>query len=321
MDSMMIPILVVLAGAMLIWWLISMGLQMGGEGSKQRKLHERLRQETESIANPEAAVSVTRQDDESVPAFLARKTFIHALRRKLAQGWPSMAIHRFLLIIAVCAAIPMVVTTSLGWNIFLGLVFAAIFGYVPLLALNMRIGRRQKQVTEQLPEALEFLSRILKAGHSLSTGVQMMGEELPLPLGAEFRNCYGQHSMGQSLEDALRDMVTRVGTTDFSFFVTAVLIQRQTGGDLSEVLNNISSMIRQRSRLAQQVVAKTAEGRFTGYIMVAFPAIMFGLCYFLNPDLYGLFFQSTTGWMMLAAAGFLQILGLFMIKKITTLTV
>jgi tight adherence protein B len=320
MDGIIIPVLVLLAGALLIWWLVNLGRQMGTDG-KQRKLHERLRQDSVSAANPAAAVSVTRQEDESIPAFLARKTFIHALRAKLARGWPTMALHRFLLIMAVCAAMPLVVGTSMGWNSILGLVLALIFAYLPLMVLNMRIGRRRKQITEQLPEALEFLSRVLRAGHSLSTGVQMMGEELPMPLSEEFRKCYGQHSLGQSLEDALREMVPRVGTTDFSFFVTAVLIQRQTGGDLSEVLNNISGMVRQRSRLAQQVIAKTAEGRFTGYIMVAFPAIMFGLCYFLNPDLYGLFFQSTTGWMMLGTAGGLQIMGLFMIKKITTLTV
>src|SRR5205085_6835476 len=103
----------------------------------------------------------------------------------------------------------------------------------------------------------------------LSTGLQMMGEELPAPLAAEFRRCYDQHSLGTPLEDALKDMATHIESTDFAFFVTAVLIQRQTGGDLAEVLGNISKMIRGRLRLLQQVKAKTAEGRFTGYIMVA----------------------------------------------------
>src|SRR5204863_8156518 len=133
-------------------------------------------------------------------------------------------------------------------------------------------GRRQRAIANQLPEALDFLSRVLQAGHSFSTGVQMMSEELLDPLKTEFRRCYDQHSLGQPLEDSLKEMTTRVESTDFAFFVTAVLIQRQTGGDLAEVLNNISDMIRQRIGLQQHVKAKTAEGRFTGYIMVAFPS-------------------------------------------------
>src|SRR5437763_13379614 len=98
-------------------------------------------------------------------------------------------------------------------------------------------------MSDQLPEALDFLARILRAGHSLTTGLQMMGTELPDPLAQEFRRCYDQHSLGQPLEDCLREMAARIESTEFQFFVTAVLIQRNTGGDLSQVLNNISSTI------------------------------------------------------------------------------
>src|SRR6185369_7769124 len=156
-------------------------------------------------------------------------------------------------------------------------------GYLPFFLLSNKRNRRIRALNDQLPEALDFLSRALKAGHSLSTGVQMMADELPDPLAAEFRQCYDQHSLGQSLDDALKDTSARIESTDFAFFITAVLIQRQTGGDLSEVLRNISSMIRQRIRLGQQVKAKTAEGRFTGYIMVAFPLVMFFIASALSP--------------------------------------
>lgn len=105
--------------------------------------------------------------------------------------------------------------------------------YLPLAVLNARRNRRQRQLSMQLPEALDFLSRVLRAGHSFSTGLQMLGDELPQPLAAEFRRAYNQHSLGQTLEDCLKDMARRIESTDFAFFVTAVLIQRQTGGDLS----------------------------------------------------------------------------------------
>ncbi len=174
---------------------------------------------------------------------------------------------------------------------------------------------------DQLPEALDFLSRILRAGHSLSTGLQMMAEELPQPLSNEFRRCYDQHSLGQSLEEALKDAAIRVDNPDFGFFVTAVLIQRQTGGDLSEVLNNISGMIRARIRLQQHVKAKTAEGRFTGYILVCFPIVMFFIVYFLNPHYAQMLLHTTTGIWLLVVAGSMLVIGTVAIQKITTLKV
>jgi tight adherence protein B len=161
----------------------------------------------------------------------------------------------------------------------------------------------------------------MRAGHSLSTGLQMMADELPKPLSSEFRRAYDQHSLGKALDASLTDMAARVDSTEFSFFLAAVMIQRQTGGDLSEVLNNIGNMIRHRLRLSQGVKAKTAEGRFTGYILIAFPVIMFCICWFLNPALYGGFAHASKGKMLLGIASALVILGLICIRKITTIRV
>ena len=165
--------------------------------------------------------------------------------------------------------------------------------------------KRQRQLALQLPEALEFLQRVLRAGHSLSTGLSMMAEELPQPLSAEFRRCYDEHSLGQPLEECLREMARRIESTDFAFFVTAVLIQRQTGGDLSQVLGNISGMIRQRIRLQQYVKAKTAEGRFTGYILVCFPVLMFFIASSMNPEYKKNLLGTSSGLTMLSIAAVL----------------
>jgi tight adherence protein B len=193
--------------------------------------------------------------------------------------------------------------------------------YMPVLMLNSKRNRRQRALADELPESLDFLSRVLRAGHSLSTGLQMMGQELPMPLSGEFRQAYDEHSLGLSLEESLKNMTKRIDSTDFAFFITAVLIQRQTGGDLSEVLNNISGMIRQRIRLQSSVKAKTAEGRFTGYILSAFPGIMFCIAYTLNPAYAGVLLKTTGGLEMLGTAFGMQMLGLFCIKKITTVRV
>ncbi len=149
----------------------------------------------------------------------------------------------------------------------------------------------------------------------------MMADELPMPLSGEFRRCYDQHSLGQSLEESLKDTAVRVDNSDFGFFVTAVLIQRQTGGDLSEVLTNISGMIRQRIRLSQHVKAKTAEGRFTGYILTVFPIIMFFISYYLNPKYADVLLHTPTGIGLLCLAGGMLIMGMFVIRKITDVKV
>ena len=222
-----------------------------------------------------------------LPPGLASQPLVQALNRRLIQAYPQRHARS-----SSCRSRsatggrrhcwPLLVVSG---SLLIGLGGFAIGAYIPFFVLNSKRAKRQRLMAEQLPEALDFLSRVLKAGHSFSTGLQMMADELPAPLSHEIRRCYDQHSLGQSLDDSLKDTALRIESTDFAFFVTAVLIQRQTGGDLSEVLKNISGMIRNRVRLAQQVKAKTAEGRFTGYILVAFPAVMFGLCYVQNPDL------------------------------------
>src|SRR5258706_4719288 len=195
---------------------------------------------------------------------------------------------------------------------------AGVGAYLPYMVVVKKKNKRQRKMAEQLPEALDFLQRILRAGHSLSTGLSMMAEELPQPLSAEFRRCYDEHSLGQPLEDCLREMTGRIESTDFAFFVTAVLIQRQTGGDLSQLLGNISGMIRQRIRLQQYVKAKTAEGRFTGYILVAFPVLMFFIASGMNPEYKKNLLGTSSGLTMLEIAAALIVLGLGTIRKSTT---
>ncbi|HTL30918.1 MAG TPA: type II secretion system F family protein, partial [Tepidisphaeraceae bacterium] len=258
---------------------------------------------------------------EGISGMLTRWAPMQALHRRVIQAFPDTSLAKFLTIAGAMFGAAFLIMTGVTDSFTVGAVAGAIGGYIPFLALSQRRGKRQRLLADQLPEALDFLSRILRAGHSLSTGLQMMAEELPQPLASEFRRAYDEHSLGQPLEECLKNMSTRIESTDFAFFVTAVLIQRQTGGDLSEVLNNISGMIRQRIRLQQHVKAKTAEGRFTGYILSAFPCLMFVIAYTLNPTYAGVLINTPGGRWLLIGAGFLTLMGLFCIKKITTVKV
>lgn len=314
MTNILFPSLIATAVAMAAYAVAQ--LAAAGAGDK-RKLKQRLTAETQ-IENAFIARSVVLQAEEQG---LASWPMFAGLNRQLTIAYPNMTLERFLLQAIVLGIVTALVIGGMSGSVLVTIVALGFGTYIPFFLLMNKRAKRQRMMANQLPEALDFLSRVLRAGHSLSTGLQMMGEELPEPIATEFTRCYHQHSLGQALEDCLKEMSRRVDSTDFAFFVTAVLIQRQTGGDLSEVLNNISGMIRQRIRLQANVKAKTAEGRFTGYVLVAFPMVMFLLSNAINPEYAGVLLRTPTGLMMLGIAGAMMMVGLLAIRKITTVRV
>lgn len=318
-ESLILPGLIALAVGLAIWGLFGLA---GGQNREKKRLTERLGNDGGATVdiNDHYRPLLRVTEVGGVPRFLAAKPFIQSLNRKLISVSPGASLGKFLMLAVLLSFVTFFLAFAIGGSLVVSVVGAGLAGYLPFFYLNNKRNKRQRLMADQLPEALDFLSRVLRAGHSFSTGLQMMADELPQPLAGEFRRCYDQHSLGQPLDESLKDTAARVENTDFAFFVTALLIQRQTGGDLSEVLGNISQMIRGRIRLQNQVRAKTAEGRFTGYILVAFPAVMFGLVYTQNPE-YCHKLLTGDGRYLLAIALGLQMAGLFTIKKITTIKV
>lgn len=321
MDSMLLPILVAATVALFAWGAVS--LVAAAFDPQRRRLKDRLNAGAKRAGTTAGAVrGITHSDDAvGLSAVLTRWSPLRSVHKALLHAWPEMSLATLLLIALASAVVAALAIWGMTFSALLALVAGAVGGSLPFVVLAAKRGQRQKALSSQLPEAMDFLSRVLKAGHSFSTGIQMMGEELPKPLCTEFRRAYDQHTLGQSIEAALKDMSKRIESTDFAFFVTAVLIQRQTGGDLSEVLKNIGGMIRNRVRLQQHVKAKTAEGRLTGYVLVAFPLVMFFLLAFVNPKYARTLTSTETGHKLLATAFGLQMLGLWAIRKITTIKV
>ncbi len=198
---------------------------------------------------------------------------------------------------------------------------ALVFGMLPMVWLLWRRKSRFKKFAKQLPDALELIGRALRSGHSLASGLHVVVQEMPVPISAEFGNVYESQNLGIPIDQALRDMLKRMPNLDLKFFVTSVVIQRQTGGDLAEILDKISHIIRERFKILGQVQALTGEGRISGIVLMALPIALFFVVYHLNPDYIMLLFTDPLGRKMIAVATVLQVLGAVCIKKIVNIKV
>jgi tight adherence protein B len=319
MPDILIPTLVALSVGLGVWSVVQ--IVFGVVQSDQRKIKKRLINQLREKPFAQNQKSIRVEEAKGYSARLLDHKAFRNLDALVQLSFPELGFNKFLLIMAGVTFTAFLMTLAATMNVIVALVTAVLGAFSPVLYLMRRKIKRQKMLDDQLPDAMDFLGRALKAGHSLSSGLQMMGSELPQPISGEFQHAYDQHSLGIAMEKCLKDMTLRIDSTDFAFFVTAVLIQRQTGGDLSEVLKNISGMIRQRVRLQQQVKAKTAEGRFTGYLLTAFPAVIFVILYFINREYASRLTDTSTGLKLLGTAFIMQVMGLVLIRKLTVVRI
>jgi tight adherence protein B len=191
---------------------------------------------------------------------------------------------------------------------------------LPAYLRHKRTARLYK-FEEHFPEALDLLSRGIRAGHAFSAGMKMVAEELGEPVGPEFRKAFDEQNFGLPLKESLDNLSRRIPLLDIRFFATAVLIQRETGGNLSEILDNLASVVRERFKIRRQVRVHTAHGRFTGYVLLGLPAFLAVALSFINPDHMKLLFEDRVGQMMIAASIVMQAIGFFWIKQVIKIEV
>jgi tight adherence protein B len=192
---------------------------------------------------------------------------------------------------------------------------------MPFLFLRMKRRRRLNVFEEQFPEALDLISRALKAGHAFATGLKMVADEMPEPVGPEFRKAFDEQNFGLPLKETLDNLSHRIPSLDVRFFATAVLIQRETGGNLSEILENLAHVVRERFKILRQVRVFTAHGRLTGYVLLALPAFLAIALMFINPDHMNLLFRERMGQMMLTGALVMQAIGYVWIQQVIKIEV
>ena len=187
---------------------------------------------------------------------------------------------------------------------------------IPFLAVAIRRHRRFLKFEEQFPEAIDFLARAVRAGHAFTTGLDLIATEMENPVAREFRKAYDQQNMGLPLREALRNLTRRMPLPDVQVFVTALTIQREAGGNLAEILDNLSYVVRERFKLMRQVKALTAQGRMTLYILIASPPIAGVFMYLLNAEYVSVLFEDPMGHQALMGGAVLQVIGFFIIRKI-----
>jgi len=237
------------------------------------------------------------------------------------QADSPIKFEMFLLISAGCAVLGVAIGVVAKSPAPLYPVFALLTALGPLIWLWMRRKSRFHKFETQLPEALELLGRALRSGHSLNSGLFLVSEEMPAPISTEFHIAYEQQNLGIPIEKALKGMLKRMPNLDLKFFVTAVAIQRQTGGDLAEILDKIGYVIRERFKILGLVKALTGEGRLSGTVLMAMPIAIFIAVYYLNTDYVMLLFTTEMGKQMVAGGIVMQILGAICIKKIIDIKV
>ena len=200
-------------------------------------------------------------------------------------------------------------------------VFGGVLGFVPYFTMRHKRKKRFNAIEEQFPEALDFLARSMRGGHAFTISLEMIGEELPDPLGQEFRTLFNEQNLGAPIDIALRNMCERVPLLDMRFFASSVMLQRQTGGNLSEILTRLSYVIRERFRLKGQVKAASSHGRMTASILTGLPILtVLGLLVVAPGYLQGMA-DDPDGLKLIGGAVFAQVIGNYTIKKIINIKV
>jgi tight adherence protein B len=243
------------------------------------------------------------------------------LARLIDQSGAKTGVSTVLLSsLALGAATAFAVTAMLRepWGLLPGFLAGA---SIPFLVLMRKRTMRLRRFEEFFPEALDMLSRAIKAGHAFTTAMGMVADEGSDPIGPEFRKTFDEQNFGLPLKDALNNLAVRIPLLDVRFFVTAVLIQRETGGNLAEILENLAYVVRERFKILRQVRVYTAHGRMTGYVLLALPAFLAVALMFINPEHMNLLFTERIGRLMLLGCAVMQTIGYLWIRKIVTIEV
>jgi len=291
---------------------------------KRRLVHQRLLGTKQEQSVRAQVFKAFQETNESVILNLAERYFgwgkVDNIQRQLLQADIFLSPNTFICIAILLAGFGLMIGLLLGtWVWSLGLFL--ILGMFPIMFLRWKRKRKTLQIERFMPDAMELLARSLRAGHTLSGTLDLVSQEIPPPLGTEMRVTYEEQKLGLSMPQAFRRMGERVASQDLRFFVTAVIIQAETGGNLSEILDNIGIIIRDRLKLKGKVRGLTAEGRFSALILSLLPFATFLALYVVNQKYILTLFRDPVGVQLLTVAIISISIGILIMKRMVTIKV
>lgn len=297
--------------------------------STQSKAAKRTRRRMETVAGPSrdrsAHVSLLKQrrlaDSLHVEGVLKRIPGIHALDAWVQQSGSKDLVGRLIFHSGLAFGITLMVLKSFGVAVATSYLFALLAGVVPAVLIANRRTKRMDQLERQLPEAADLIARSLRAGHAFAATLQMVADELPEPISNEFRIVADEINFGLPMVDSLHRLAARVPLDDLRFFVIAVMIQRETGGNLAELMNNLSQLIRQRLKLLGQVRALSAEGRVSAWVLGLLPVVVALVLLIVNPAYIRTLFTDPMGKSLIGTALGLMLVGVLWMRSIIRIRV
>lgn len=274
---------------------------------------------------PDEELALLRDEQLSrIPALdvlLRRSARVSAMQDSLLQAGMKFRAGNFLVLCAIAGVAAGITVVLLTRNPAIGWAALVIGAFLPYAFVSYRRQKRFEKIETLFPEAIDTLARAVRAGHAFTTALEMISNEIAEPLASEFRKLFEEQKFGMPVRDALMNLTQRVPLVDVKFFVTAVMLQRETGGNLAEILDNLSYVIRERFKIQRQVRVHTAQGRLTMALLMAMPPTVVAILYVFSPDFVQPLFHDPVGHILLVGSITLQTVGYFVIRKIIKIQV
>lgn len=315
--AIFVAVVLMLEGGYIAW--------SGTRGPEARRLQRRLQGMGEGRSHAELDISILKQqllsENPALHELLARMPKVESLHSLLIQSGLIMSVARFAGWTLFWFVFGFAVSSLFPIPVLLCLLIGIVFAALPLLYVLRARSKRLNRIEQQLPDAVDLMGRALRAGHAFPNAVKMVGDEMPDPIGIEFRALFDEVNYGIAMNDALLNLTTRIPSMDLKYLVIAVLIQRETGGNLAELLDNIAGIIRDRLKLLGAIRVLSAEGRASAWVLSLLP---FGTAFMLNlvnPGFMSLLWTDPLGNTMVYSALTLMFLGIMWMRKIIRIRV
>jgi tight adherence protein B len=317
--------------ALLVFIVVALAAFVAGSLIDERNARARLIKDRLATVDkaperePNEELALLRDEQLSkIPALdtlLRRSARVSAIQEALTQAGMKFRAGNFLMLCVLCGTLAGLAAIIYTKNPAIGWAALVIGGILPYSLVSYRRQKRFEKFEELFPEAIDTLARAVRAGHAFTTALEMISNETAEPLASEFRKLYEEQKFGMPVRDALMNLTERVPLVDIKFFVTAVMLQRETGGNLAEILDNLSYVIRERFKIQRQVRVHTAQGRLTMALLMAMPPAVVAILAVFSPDFVKPLFYDPIGHALLVASIALQTVGYFVIRKIIKIQV